>query len=281
MTACKTPCKTLRSVLRLVFALAAFTYPAIGFPRTSCPTWWRTDWRVRDLVRLSDVVSWDGGFEKVPSHQGSASFWLQTQMNGVYDTRMRVYSRTSPNETVIVFRPTQATPEGQAIHANRRLVPCALYPGCTGLVHERMQEATLSLMKTVDWDALLHNASTVWITGHSLGGALSLMASVVLRRANVVNADRPLAMVLGLAGPFVGDETFVAAETATTSFPSFQVETIDAVGKGFDGTVEGYNVDQPPFIYINTSRICGVEITPLSDSYGLHDLRNYALWFQG
>jgi hypothetical protein len=88
--------------------------------------------------------------------------------------------------------------------------------------------------------------------------------------------------MLGLAGPFIGDETF------STKYQKplhdklqnrwYQVETTDQ--SSFDGTVEGYNTDNSQ-IFIDNDLICGVEISKLPDSYGMHDLRNYHLFFQG
>jgi len=247
-----------------------------GYPSTPCPQEWRKDPIMKDLVVLSDAVSWDGCSDV-------RGYPCIQDVHGKYDTRMKIYQTSAV--TVFVFRPTQNTAPGQDIHKNRRLVSCVplLGEGCLGMVNDRFQEAFCSLMGQVDLQEVLSPSKAVYLTGHSLGGALQLMMGVYLYfRFSVVPSK-----MIGFAGPFIGDTTFtdkyVGGLRSVMSHCGavWQIETIDQRNpQQYDGTVEGYQVDGPPYMQIETSMICGIPIDPLPDSYGLHDLRNYALFFE-
>lgn len=243
----------------------------LSSPPRPCPL--STSGWARDLAMLSDVVSWENGYEYV--NQGttcSPSYQLVHEATGPYNTRMRVWTGFDET-TVIVFRPTQ--PDGGEIHAQRRLVPCQLFDGCVGRVHDRFQQAFLSLTSdTAFEDLLLQKNHSIFTAGHSLGGALQLFMGVVLSQ----RYNRRPTMMLGLAGPFVGDKDFASAYYPHSG-RGWQVEAVNADNpQEFDGTVEGYTAEG---LYIDVDIVCGIDVPKLPDSYGMHDLRNYILFFLG
>jgi hypothetical protein len=251
-----------------------------GYPNIECPKNLSTDGFINDVVNLAEVVSWNSNYENVLGV--CASYNCIYEKNGLYDTRMRLYQRDDKQEDVIiVFRPTQQTSEGGNIHVNRQLVPCNfLNNSCGGLVHNRFQQAFNSFIDDYMIEQIKNK--TVYIAGHSLGGAFVIFMGIYLE--NVLQQTPKL--MLGLAGPFIGDTVF----SNLFQIPLhkklrdnwFQIESINQYNIGeFDGTVEGYNVDNYPFIYIYNDVICGVKVQKLADSYGMHDLRNYRLFFQG
>uniref|UniRef100_A0A6C0K421 Fungal lipase-type domain-containing protein n=1 Tax=viral metagenome TaxID=1070528 RepID=A0A6C0K421_9ZZZZ len=263
-------------LLKCWWVVLAMMTTVTGYPSTPCPQEWRKDPIMKDLVVLSDAVSWDGCSDV-------RGYPCIQDVHGKYDTRMKIYQTSAV--TVFVFRPTQNTAPGQDIHKNRRLVSCVplLGEGCLGMVNDRFQEAFCSLMGQVDLQEVLSPSKAVYLTGHSLGGALQLMMGVYLYfRFSVVPSK-----MIGFAGPFIGDTTFTdkyvggLRSVMSQSGVVWQIETIDQRNpQQYDGTVEGYQVDGPPYMQIETSMICGIPIDPLPDSYGLHDLRNYALFFE-
>lgn len=239
-----------------------------------CPQSWSNQPLYHDLVILADVVSWNNDYQLV---KGDASFYkCMYEKEGKYDTRMRVYQSYN-NETILVFRPTQSTDEGGQIHVNRVLTNCLfLNQSCQGMVHQRFQEAFLSLSENMP---SIQNSSSIYVVGHSLGGSLALFMALYLYH---VLRLTPIS-VIGLAGPFIGDEKF--SELYLPLFEDsiwFQVEAINSYNLSeYDGTVEGYNVDKPPYIYIDQHAICTVTVPKKEDSYGMHDLKNYMEFFNG
>lgn len=278
-------------------------------PFLECPAVLSTSGIVNDLGLLAEAVSWDRS-DRVKGVCGTYS--QVYEKNGAYDTRMRIYQNVNTNHTVFSFRPTQQTREGGDIHNDRKLSACRYMNGsCYGMVNDRFQEAFSSLIEDLDGNFFRSLGSlNVSMVGHSLGGSFQLMLGVYLH--NMFNIT-PVYM-LGLAGPFVGDEVF----TTTYQTPLkkvikdgwWQIEAVDIANpQNYDGTVEGYNVNNGngvpdwanlPFnplspsqpwvpkevrlrtpIYIDLEAVCAVRIEPLAESYGMHDLRNYRLALQG
>lgn len=249
----------------MIFAMAVMAYPDIN-----CPGWMGTERLASDLGLLADTVSWNGGYERIDGIY--ATYDLVAEAEGIYDTRMRIYESIAMNEYFISFRPTQQTPAGGDIHNNRRMVPCFFFPECIGRVHDRFQQAFVDLLDHLPEDVIetrLVN-QTIHMGSHSLGGALQLFMAVYLsERFNTTAAT-----ILGLAGPFIGDEEFTAAYPMRND-RWWQIESINRANPSeFDGTVEFYNVDDGG-IYIQKDAICGLTIDKLADSYGMHDIRNY------
>lgn len=280
-----------------------------GIPPQTCPSSLTEDGFVNDLALLSDTVSWPVGSQlKI---QGVCGLYVNTlEIKGKFDTLLRVYTDNEKNTTIFSFRPTQQTPEGGDIHNERRLVACRFLEGsCYGMVNDRFQQAFQDIIQQIDDefinDIRHHSISTV---GHSLGGSLQLFMAIYLFQKYNIEPT----FSLGFAGPFIGDNVF----TNTYMNPlkqalgdrMWQIETIDLSNpQNFDGTVEGYNVNnsegspnwgslplnpmsrfRPSLseettiktpVFIDEDDLCGINITPLSDSYGMHDLRNYRLAF--
>jgi len=236
-----------------------------------CPEWVRESKRVSDLGMISEAVSWDSGYEQLIGFCGT--YEMVEETHGIYDTRMRVYENIGTDVSVIVFRPTQQNPDGGNIHVDRRLVPCRLAVGCVGRVHDRFQQAFLDLLSQSAFS--FPQDREYYLTGHSLGGSLQIFMGVHLwLHHNILPT-----MMIGLAGPFIGDEEF----TQTYQHPLraameeqwWQIETVDDASQR-DGTVEGYNTNQPPFIFIDETSLCLLPIaSPIPGTYGMHDLTNY------
>lgn len=266
----------MKTLLLLLFFMKTLSYPIIN-----CPIKMHESGLLNDLAYLADTVSWNSNYENIQGVCGNYNFIHQS--NGIYDTRMRIYSKNN-DSIFIVFRPTQMTDEGGNIHVDRQLALCNFINNCQGKVHNRFQQAFLSLIN----DGLDYNFYyslknyKIYITGHSLGGALQLFMGIYLYYTfNIIPS-----FMLGLAGPFIGDELF--SNIYQISLKNilkdnwWQVETINIYDNSeFDGTVEGYNVDYYPYIFIYSKAICGIIVEKLSDSYGMHDLRNYKLFFVG
>lgn len=204
-----------------------------------CPSWMRGSGYINDLGLLADAVSW----ERVDIVRGvCAEYVLDQEISGLYDTRVRVYLSRQYNLSVVAFRPTQPTPEGQSIHADRRLAPCAFFPYCQGRTHKRFQDAFLSLINGItDWSFVYNDVAVV---GHSLGGSLQLFMGVYLWET----LEKMPILGLGLAGPFIGDAEF--AETHLRPYfgrlqgNKWQVELVDANDtRRFDGTIQDYDHD--------------------------------------
>lgn len=257
-------------------------------PTIECPSYFNTNGYFNDIGLLSDAVSNTGLY----TVKGTCNTYnMLKSYEGQYATRMRIYTTNNYNVTYIVFRPTQMY--DQSIHIDRNLVPCTFLKNCNGMVQQRMQEAFLSLIKQVNIDLhILRQIAKgkIIVAGHSLGGILQLYMSIYLwKEFNVI----PYASI-GLAGPFIGDQLF--ANTYYTPLANltklWQVEVTDNNNhNNYDGTVEGYNMDHPPDLYIDYKIICGLYVDPLPVdpsksedahfSYGMHDLKNYRLALVG
>jgi hypothetical protein len=223
-----------------------------------------------DLVVLADMVS-------QPEVPVGAYGVLQTCDSPLYDTRMRVYA--SQDTAIIVFRPTQQTPQGGDIHVDRHVSPADFLQHKTnqGRVHYRFQQAYLEMVHSCR--SILSTLATakqnIYVTGHSLGGSFSLfMAATLYYDFHIVPQG-----VYAFAGTFIGDEEYteVIQRPLVSTFPVQLMEVVDRHDPNRrDGTSEQYQTaDQS--LDIVTSMICGLYIDPLGpqESYGLHDLKNY------
>lgn len=261
-----------------LISLLALVSVAFAVPKQKCPELLSISGLTNDLGLLADSVSWNG----IHSVKGLCSTYdVVYESHGVYDTRLRIYKdNEDPSIYVISFRPTQQNPAGNAIHENRRLVPTKFLGNeSIGMVHERFQEAFLSLI--VDLPNFT-NSSKFYLASHSLGGALNIFMMIHLWQLYQIVP----VMSLGLAGPFIGDKTFTdryqvpLKELTANAWWQIEVQNKHKPSD-VDGTVEGYNVDHHPFIYIQEDAICGLQITPQRDTYGLHDIKNYRSGLRG
>ena len=249
-------------------------------PYYECPSWMRTNGFVNEMGLLADAVSWSG----VSVVEGvCGNYTVSHDVSGKYDTRMRIYQSQNHNLTVIAFRPTQSTPEGQQIHADRHMAPCVFFPHCQGKVHARFQEAFQSLVEKInDWDRVLERP--IATVGHSLGGSLQLFMGLFL----LEKFNRAPVLALGFAGPFIGDVVFSKDHMdpfwGMMGHNGWQIETVDVDHPDqYDGTVEGYQVGNQE-IWVGMEALCSFPIHPLSvpdQSYGMHDLRQYRLFLLG
>ena len=218
-----------------------------------------------DLGVLADAVSWDGVYH-VDAPSGRA-FDVSYESEGVFDTRMRVYDWE--DTSVFVFRPTQQTPAGGDIHVDRRLVPATFISNGTGMVHERFQMAFSSLTDALDISR--YSNRTVMMCSHSLGGALDLFMHVYLQHEHGITP----ALVMSLAGPFIGDEEFTKAHVSELGGYWMHMEVVDESNpNAVDRTVEGYNVDQPPYIFVDMNHVCGLWAR-IAEPSNLHLIQNY------
>lgn len=289
--------------------LLVMTIGVHAVPPQDCPSTITQNAFVKDLGLLADTVSWPQK-DQLRVEGECGVYKMIYEQHGVYDTLLRVYTDVQNNNTVFTFRPTQQTPQGGDIHNERRLAACRFLNGsCYGMVNDRFQQAFEDLIADFP-NELVENIRThsVATVGHSLGGSLQLFMAVYLFQ--VYNLQPTY--VLGFAGPFIGDEvftqTYVDPLKETLGDRMWQIETMDISNPvEFDGTVEGYNVNngdgQPdwniwpfnpldipnPFappqvqpsvkvrtpIYIDWDDLCGLPIQPVADAYGLHDLKNY------
>lgn len=301
----------MMTIFKVYRSMGFITMAIFGFmmgtgtskPSIECPPILSTSGIANDLGLLADAVSWKNS----DVVKGLCGKYEQIyEKNGAFDTRMRIYQHLKTNHTVFSFRPTQQTHEGGDIHNDRKLSACRYMNGsCYGLVNDRFQQAFSTLIEDLD-DDFFHTLKTLNVStvGHSLGGSFQLMMGVYLHSMFEIKPQ----WMLGLAGPFVGDKVF----TTTYQYPLkdalgdrwWQMETVDVDDeKNYDATVEGYNVNNGdgipdwsnlPFnplspiqpwipdqdriktpIYIDTKALCGLEIQPVDESYGMHDLKNY------
>ena len=248
-----------------------------------CPLEWKTNTRIQDFVMLMDRVSWPSDVTGQIIDGKNASYLQIAQNDGSYDTRMRVY--TGGNNTIFfVFRPTQQTEEGGRIHHDIRLVPTEFLSTSAfhGFVHERFQQAFISLLQNSDVLQNIKTYDNIYVGGHSLGGALSIFMLMHLVYNIGIIPDK----VIGLAGPFIGDEEFnnhfQKPLLSDKNLEWFQVYTqIESSPAVQDETISGYNSSFQPFIYYNPDLVCALSIPyQLSDSYGMHDIKNYISWFE-
>lgn len=238
-----------------------------------CPEWVSYNGYTRDLGLLSETVSWE---DAAMVHGQCGTYKLVHEMDGVYDTRMRIYH--SDGNTFIVFRPIQSTEEGQAIHQEEHTAPCTFLSGCVGRVHDHFQEAFLSLVSNVD-DYL---QGYVFTTGHGIGGSLQLFMSLWLWTERSIIPR----MAFGFGSPFIGNkkftETYLHAFRNSSSERWWQTSTFSLnEPEVYDHAIEDI---QPQAIMIDTDAVCGFGIFPLpipSVSYSMHDLKQYRLFLQG
>ncbi|KAM3572094.1 hypothetical protein VYU27_005891 [Nannochloropsis oceanica] len=282
--------------MKLSFALVLCIYlPVVllALPAQECPPGFGTSGWVNDMGFLADAVSMGGPDFKDDSQGVCGTYKVIKTCEAQYQTRMRIYqSKADSNVVVLSFRPTQQNTEGLAIHDSRQMVPCKfLHRGnCTGRVHRRFQRAFLELMtKCQGAVEQIKHKKHIFVTGHSLGGALALFFTLHLWRDLGILP----AMSIGFAGPFIGDEDFTDAYQEPLKHLMgdqwWQAQTVNKYNTSeFDGTVEEYNMGQDgPQIYIERDAVCGVYIKPLPVdtnqtasphySYGMHDLKNYRL----
>lgn len=251
-----------------------------SLPSRYCPLWMKQNGIIRDMAFLSDVVSW----EEVDKVEGVCSdYHLVYEKDGLYDTRMRIFSSQDETNLMIVFRPTQQNSEAEQIHQERQLAECTFLPSCVGRVHARFQEAFLSLIEDDPWKDHVQEKKNIFTTGHSLGGSLQLFMALYLRHVLRILPHYSI----GFAGPMIGDSVFTKRYLLdfqlTMNERWWQVETINKETMEFDGTVETYQVGMNE-LTIPRDSICGFEILPLpipSHAYGMHDLKQYLLYLQG
>lgn len=293
-----------RSVFACIGMLCIMTSTiSYATPSITCPESFRTSGFINDLAKLSEAVSWNTSM----TVQGVCGNYSQIyEKAGIFDTLLRVYQSNETNQTVFSFRPTRSNPTGAKIHHNRHLSACRFINGsCFGLVNSRFQMAFMDLVSDLDKN-FISNISTTHVStvGHSLGGSLQLFMAVYLKEQHSI---QPL-YALGFAGPFIGDQVF----TETYQEPlkeqlgpnMWQIESMDVTDpSNYDGTVEGYNVNNwegipdwglsplnptsrfRPYIprvdviktpvFVQTDDICSLLVSPMTNSYGMHDLRNY------
>lgn len=241
---------------------------------TDCPDVLYNNGYINDIGLLCDAVSSDA--YTVQGVCGEYEPILTTA--GMYDTRMRIYDNHQ-DDLFIIFRPTQSTPEGGNIHVDRHLSLCTFINNCTGLVHDRFQEAFVSLL--VDFSSINLTNKKVYVAGHSLGGALSLFMTIYLWKEKSILPE----VSLGIAGPFIGDQEFSDAyqNDLKNQIPLWwQIESMNNYDMSqYDGTVEYYNVDYEPYLFIDMNVVCYLLVNPVQDSYGMHDLKNYRQGLHG
>jgi triacylglycerol lipase len=126
---------------------------------------------------------------------------------------MGFVGRNDTTQTVIVsFRGTE-TPEDWLKDFDSLAVPFPDIP-LSGLVHQGFDAVYQTIRDSViaGVDAAKVNATSMWITGHSLGGAIALIAAIDFAK----NAVPPLvSQIYTFAGPRVGDDTFKSLFNAT------------------------------------------------------------------
>jgi triacylglycerol lipase len=119
---------------------------------------------------------------------------------------MGFVGRNDATQTVIVsFRGTE-TPEDWLKDLDTLAVPFPDIPA-SGLVHQGFDAVYQTIRDSViaGVDSAKVNATSMWITGHSLGGAIALLAAIDFGK----NAVPPLVSQLyTFAGPRVGDDTY-------------------------------------------------------------------------
>ena len=255
----------------ILFLLNLFL--TLSKPDKQCPLSMINNGLTKDLVILADEISQD----KLQIMGSCGQYVSINTCHGPYDTRIRIYRLNSENTYVIVFRPTQQTPQGGDIHVDRYLTDCTyLNNNNQGKVHNRYQIAFISLFNncknTIDD---FNDNSNIYITGHSLGGAFAIFMMTKLYFDYQIIPK----IVYGFAGTFIGDYTYtINTQNIVKDVTDFYlIETVDKDNtNNFDGTSEGYNTNNND-IYIDTSSICGFYITPLPqwETYGMHDLKNY------
>lgn len=240
-----------------------------------CPSEINSNGYINDIAYLSDMIS---GPESVVAGK-CGSYKTVTTIDDIFDTRLRLYEDEISDKIFIIFRPTQQTVQGGSIHSNRELVQCNFIDNCKGMVMEKFQDAFISMVEKINWSKFRVN--DVYVGGHSLGGAFSIFMGVYLLEKYSIKAK----IILGIAGPFIGDEEFnqtylVPLKEAVPDW--WQIEDENRTNPSeSDLTVEQYNVDYGPKISVFYPAVCKVQIDKLWNSYGMHDLKNYQLAFTG
>jgi len=241
-------------------------------PPPPCPQDLQSDPWVADLVMVADHVSSEDS--RFVGQTGVFTVETTCEMT-LYETRMRIYSHSDRDVSVIAFRPTQQTDHGGQIHVDRRVSPCTFLESPQGNVHERFQNAFVAMEN--ECAGTLHTLTdqTVLITGHSLGGSFSLFMAAKLYYDYHITPKG----VYGFAGTFIGDETYTAhiQTPMRPVFPVWLIEVVDIRNPdNRDRTSEGYQTDDHQ-LFMDTTMICGFYLVPLGpdESYGLHDIKNY------
>lgn len=114
----------------------------------------------------------------------------------LHNLRDRGFILTNDKTSVVVFRGTFSVPDVLVDFTSHQLPAKPL--GVAGHVHAGYLQTYLSMRETIQ---KLTKARDVYITGHSMGAALAVLAAV----------DVPNAHVVCLAPPKVGDKLFVTA----------------------------------------------------------------------
>ena len=124
----------------ILFLLNLFL--TLSKPDKQCPLSMINNGLTKDLVILADEISQD----KLQIMGSCGQYVSINTCHGPYDTRIRIYRLNSENTYVIVFRPTQQTPQGGDIHVDRYLTDCTyLNNNNQGKVHNRYLIAFISL----------------------------------------------------------------------------------------------------------------------------------------
>lgn len=241
-----------------------------------CPEWIFLNGYTRDMGLLAEIISWPNANTV---HGECAIYKLVYESNGIYDTRMRIYH--SDKDTFITFRPAQPTDEGHAINTNKKMTDCVFLTNCIGRVHDRFQEAFLSLIEQ-PFDEFIQGY--VFITGHGIGGSMQLFMGLWLWLERSIIPR----MAFGFGGPFIGDNqfshTYIDLYINSTASRWWQPITFNINNpEDYDHAIEAYQV-RGNEIKIDNNAICGFGIYPLpipTVSYGMHDLRQYRLYLQG
>lgn len=129
-----------------------------------------------------------------------------------------------------------------------------LVPGPMGHVHDGFQKALGEVwegnagMEKVVSD-LRNNGQTVWVTGHSLGGALAVLATVKLNLQSDILANG----VYTLGQPRVGNAEFIAAFNGSFGGRAFRFVNNNDIVTRIPPWIRGYRHGDA-MLYFNTSK---------------------------
>lgn len=101
-------------LLAALLLLLVAAPPALALPDRDCPDYLRRSGNANDLASLSFEVSQPAK----PLSLVCGNYTPLQEVNGKYDTRMRIYRQERTGDTVVVFRFT-VQPTGEVIHTNR------------------------------------------------------------------------------------------------------------------------------------------------------------------
>ncbi|MBX3317986.1 MAG: lipase family protein [Phycisphaeraceae bacterium] len=186
-------------------ALPAYVRGMIGFtPRSAKPTPWNMYWLAR-WSHLSYQVNTDTVRAEALS-LGMKTCFLSSTKESKKDAQGYVFS---DHETVIIaFRGTEPTKPADWL-ADSKYEPRS-WRAVGGLVHHGIAEYVDSI-----WDQLMESikevrtsGQAVWLTGHSLGGAMAVLAAA---RLAVEHPEILVHGVVTFGQPRVGDEGFAGA----------------------------------------------------------------------